>query len=221
MRRAAFVGILLLAAGSVRAGPPAICWPIEIGDAKSLPWGEDAFEKTADYDAARTVRDTLALLDGTMPVLVRMETIRRATLYLDDSQAGRDALLRALLTRVLDAEAAGTPSALAWFDAGYARGCYAQLREGGAGGYAWVRKAVEVAGGSAEMEYACCLLSLMENRDLFHGHLEKAQAGAEENPLLARNLEALKNLYPPVLKYFEEREKGMGPGKGKEGRGKE
>lgn len=222
MRRVLWLAPLLLVAGGVRAGPPAICWPVEIGDAKSLPWGEDAFEKDGAYEARRVVKDTLALLDDKAPVLVRMETLRRATIYLDDTQAGRDALLRALMARVLDAEAAGKPSALAWFDAGYARECYGQLREHGVDGYAWVRRAVGIAGGNAQMEYACCLATLMGARAEFTGHLAKVEEGAQKDPLLAKNLENLKELYPPVLKYFEEKEKGMGPGKGKEqGSGKE
>lgn len=214
MRRAGWVVLVLCVVGTARAGPPAICWPVEIGDAKSLPWGKEAFERDKAYDARRVVEDTLALLDGTMPVLVRMETLRRATIYLEDSQPGRDALLRALTARVLDAEAARKPSALAWFDAGYAQGCFSQMRERGADGCAWVRRAAEIAGGSAEMEYASCLLSLMGRRQDFMGHFEKAHAGASTNPLLARNIDSLKERYPPVLKYLEE--KGMGPGKGKE-----
>jgi hypothetical protein len=217
MRRALWIALVLAIAGNVRAGTPAICWPLEIGDAKSLPWAKgDPFARDAKYDARRVVADTLALLDAEMPVLVRMETLRRATIYLEESQAHRDALLRALTTRVLDAEAQKKPSALAWFDAGYARGCFGQLCERGADGYPWVRRAIEIAGGSPGMEYACCLLSLMGQREQFKGHFERAQAGAAEDPLLARNLENLKKLYPPVLRYFEEKEKGMGSGKGKE-----
>ncbi|MCK6460799.1 MAG: hypothetical protein L6Q95_13015 [Planctomycetes bacterium] len=216
MRRVLGIALLLTAAGSVRAGPPAICWPVEIGDAKSLPWGKEAFARDDCYDARKTVEDTLSLLDARMPVLVRMETLRRATIYLEDSQAGRDALLRALASRVLDAEAAKKPSALAWFDAGYAQGCFSQLREQGPGGYAWVCRAAEIAGASPEMEYGCAILSLMGARGDFKGHLDRAQEGADKSPLLARNLESLKKLYPPVLRYFEGKEKGMGSGKGKE-----
>jgi hypothetical protein len=221
MRRVLCIALLLASAGSVRAGPPAICWSVEIGDARSLPWGgKDAFARDERYDPRRAVEDTLALLDGDMRPLVRMETLRRATIYLEDTQAGRDALLRALATRVLDAEARKEPSALAWFDAGYALGCFSQSREQGASGYPWVRRAVEVAGASPEMEYGCAILSLMGSRGDFHGHLDRVQAAAGENPLLARNLETLKERYPPVLKYLEEKEKGMGAGKGK-GNGKE
>ena len=216
MRRAGWVALVLGVAGTAVAGPPAICWRIEIGDAKSLPWGgKDSFAKDARYDARRVVEDTLALLDDSASPLVRMETLRRATIYLEESQAGRDALLRALMTRVLDADVAKKPSALAWFDAGYAQGCFSQFREQGANGYAWVRRAAEISGGDAEVEYGCCMLSLMGQRHDFKGHLDKVEAGAAKNPLLAKNLESLKQLYPPVLKYLEEKEKGMGSGKGK------
>jgi hypothetical protein len=209
MRRAVWV---LLAIGVVaRAGPPAICWKVDIGDAKSLPWAtDDSFAKDEGYDGRRAVADTLALLDAKMPVIVRMETLRRATVYLDDLPASRDALLRALNARVLDAEAAGTPSALAWFDAGYAQGCASQMSERGADGCDWVRRATELAGGSPEMEYAWGLLSLMGRHEEFLGHYEKALAGAPKNPLLAKNLERLKDLYPPVLEYWKRKGNGQG-----------
>jgi hypothetical protein len=213
MRRA-LLAFLLLSAGALRAGPPAICWRVEIGDAKSLPWGgNDSFAKAEGYDVRRVVEDTLALLDATMPPLVRMETLRRATVYLEDSQADQDALLRALMARVLDAEAAKKPSSLAWFDAGYASGCISQMRDMvKPSGYAWVRRATEI-GGNAEMEYGCCILSILEDFDAFEGHLAKVEEGAAKNALLATNLKELKEIYPPVRGYLEE--KGMGPGKGK------
>jgi hypothetical protein len=211
MTRKALFGLLVLAfAGATQAGPPAICWPIDIGDAKSLAWGEGAKQRDERYDPDRAVADTLALLDASMPVLVRMETLRRATLYLDESRAGREALLRKLMVRILDAEAAGKPSPLAWFDAGYAVECVNQLRgEGGANGYPWVLRAIALAGGNPQMEYAGCLMTLMgtENRERFHAHLERAEAGAAKDPLLARNMESLKKQYPPVLRYFEQKEK--------------
>src|SRR6186997_2537601 len=65
------------------AGPPLLCHEIQIGDAKSLPWGKDTFDKAKSYDAASVVDDTLKLLDGELPVLARMETIRRAVLYIE------------------------------------------------------------------------------------------------------------------------------------------
>jgi hypothetical protein len=162
------------------------------------------------YDPERVVADTLALLDGSAPPLVRMETLRRASLYLDESRAGRATLLRKLMVRVLDAEARKMPAALAWLDAGYAVECVNQLcGEGGADGYPWILRAIELAGGNPQMEYAACISTLMDGEDpeRFHAHLAKADAGTAKDALLARNMENLKKLYPPVLKYFKEREK--------------
>jgi hypothetical protein len=73
------------AAASVPAavfGPPTICHPIDIGQAQSLPWGGSRFEASADYDLARTVDDTLAILRASPDTLVHMETLRRAAIYL-------------------------------------------------------------------------------------------------------------------------------------------
>ena len=73
-----------LAATAAFAGPPLICWRVETGGAKSLPWLTEgsAFDGSrADYDRSRLVRDTLDLLAPDVPVVVRMETLRRAALY--------------------------------------------------------------------------------------------------------------------------------------------
>jgi hypothetical protein len=192
----------LLAVASF-AGPPGICWDVDIGDAKSLPWGDTAFGAANGYDRARTVPDALALLDANAPVLVRMETIRRAVLYVGEDAARRSALQRALFERVLDAEAAGAPDALAWFDAGYAQGCFEQMfDDGGSKGYRWVRHARKLRGANAAMEYACAVLSLMPGhpeRAAFAGHLERARAGAKQDALLARNVERFEKLAKPVL----------------------
>ena len=63
------------------AGPPLICHAIDIGDAKSLPWVEFNHTGSTDYDLKNLSRDTLAILDSNTPVLVHMETLRRATIY--------------------------------------------------------------------------------------------------------------------------------------------
>ncbi|MHC5211090.1 MAG: hypothetical protein ACYTG2_10265 [Planctomycetota bacterium] len=123
-------------------GPPAICHPIAIGDAVSLPWnGDGSRDQRIDYDLADVVEDTRAVLRGTSDTLVHMETLRRAVIYLtgiggsagvqdrDDAWRGREiARLVALLKAdIVDAQlAAGKDEearrrlALAWFDAGYA-----------------------------------------------------------------------------------------------------
>ena len=78
-----FVLVVALAATtSLRAGTPLICHPYTIGAAKSLP-GSDGDWKGVNpsYDRTHLVRDTLALLTPETPVIVRMETLRRAAIY--------------------------------------------------------------------------------------------------------------------------------------------
>src|SRR5262245_29104280 len=126
MRRLAtgsFVILALASAAPARAGTPLICMANDIGDAPSLPWGTGMKDPRLDYPADRLVPDTLALLTPTTPVIVRMETMRRATLYAQlHAEKGRPGLGAELLSRLearaLDAEASGKSDALAWFDAG-------------------------------------------------------------------------------------------------------
>jgi len=70
-------------ASSVFAGPPLLCHPYDIGSARSLPWNDAAgwTGTRADYKLENLVADTDALLTPTTPVVVRMETLRRAAIY--------------------------------------------------------------------------------------------------------------------------------------------
>jgi hypothetical protein len=109
-------GVLACAAASiVFAGPPLICHPHDIGSAKSLPWKNDGTNKWDNPDPGYAVRqlsaDTLRLLQPDMPVVVRMETLRRAAIYGLRDHAAASALLAALRER-----ADGHPDALTSFD---------------------------------------------------------------------------------------------------------
>src|SRR5215831_16292220 len=89
--------LLLILITPVLAGPPLICHRLEIGKAKSLPWIGNSWNLTGNenYDTRNLVRDTLAILDSNTPVIVRMETLRRATLYArNDAQAAKELLTR-------------------------------------------------------------------------------------------------------------------------------
>ena len=100
------------------AGPPLLCFPFEIGAAKSLPMGHGAWHSIdPKYDVARLVDDTLAILTPDAPVLVRMETLRRATIYASTHPAVANALLTALQTRAEQRDP--KTAALAVFDFGY------------------------------------------------------------------------------------------------------
>src|SRR5713226_1553845 len=76
----ALVAALLSIVGFAQAGPPLICHTFEIGQAKSLPWISHNWNLSGseNYDTKSLVRDTLEILGPDTPVLVRMETLRRA-----------------------------------------------------------------------------------------------------------------------------------------------
>jgi hypothetical protein len=183
--------VLTLAAPS-EAGPPLICHRFDAGGAALLPWSDAPGWKTPDprYDVRQLTTDTLRLLTPDAPVLARMENLRRATIYAAQDKTVAAELLAAVTSRL---ERAGD-DALAWFDAGYLIESYRQAR-GIAGwdmaaaighdGYSLVRKAMKLAGGSPEMEFAA---SLMKSGAEYANHRRRALAAAKPGSLLAKNL---------------------------------
>jgi hypothetical protein len=109
----------------VFAGPPLVCHPINIGSARSLPWTGATWNLSGDesYDVNHLVADTSALLGPDTPVLVWMETIRRAALYSQNNAAMARELLAELASRATSAER----DAMAAFDYGYLAETYRQL----------------------------------------------------------------------------------------------
>ncbi|MCI0485150.1 MAG: hypothetical protein L0229_00845, partial [Blastocatellia bacterium] len=108
------------------AGPPLICHPLDIGNAKSLPWGGSGWRATrTDYKIDRLVADTVALLDSNMPVIVRMETLRRASIYAAGNRQVAVELHSRLASRARNAT--GKAGALAHFDVGYLEEACKQL----------------------------------------------------------------------------------------------
>lgn len=191
------LGAFLVLASTAQAGPPLICHVIEIGQAKSLPWTSHGWDlsENQNYDPKNLVRDTLAILDANTPVLVRMETLRRATLYARKDPRAAKELLTRLHARATGAETAGRPDALAWFDAGYLAEAYKQWigkdehnPATGLDGYAWVKRAISLRGEDPEMEFAAALITLGGPQKDHREHAQKAMAGAKGDPLLAQNL---------------------------------
>lgn len=208
----AILKAILLFAPTAMAGPPLICHAFEIGQAKSLPlasngWNLSGSEK---YDTKNLAGDTLEILKPDTPVLVRMETLRRATLYARQDPIAAKALLAKLYARAHSAENAGHPDALAWFDAGYLVETYKQwigqnlphMTDGmrldanpasGVDGYDWVKKAIALRGAAlhaddAQMEFAAALITLSGPREEHAQHAQKAITGAKADALLAQNL---------------------------------
>ena len=198
------VALALAVPATLKAGPPLLCHSLNIGNAKSLPWsgGENWRDGDGNYDLGHLAADTLALLDPQRPVIVRMETLRRATIYAQRDPAVAKQLLVRLHDRAFASDASGRPSALAWFDYGYLVECYKQTGRmpGSHGsspsseiaasldGYAAVEKAIRLHGDDGEMEFAAALIGLEGRRPGQHQHAERAVAGAVRDPLLAENL---------------------------------
>ena len=194
------VAVMLGLTSSAMAGPPLICHPIAIGQAKSLPWVDLNYHtRDGGYDLQNLTRDTLAILDSNTPVLVRMETLRRATLYArQDPQVAKELLTR-LHARAANA-GADNIGALAWFDIGYLAETYKQwMGKGepnpaaGLDGYSWVKKAISMRGQDPEMEFAAALITFTGPNSDHRYHAQKAIAGAKNDPLLAQNLASLFN----------------------------
>jgi hypothetical protein len=175
-----------------QAGPPLICHPYNIGDAKSLPWGTGSGWDTTNpaYNIQHLVNDTLAMLDQGTPVLVRMETLRRAVLY----GANDHAAARALLAKLKDRQTA-TPTANAYFDYGYFLASLSQIHwlykedlSAGIDGYQFIEKALALAPDSPEMHFAAAIMATSPLRPAERdAHLAKARA-ARSDALLAQNL---------------------------------
>jgi hypothetical protein len=208
----AMVATSLLLATVAHAGPPLICHTIEIGQSKSLPWISHNWNLSGGetYDTQNLVRDTLEILAPETPVLVRMETLRRATLYARKDPVAAKELLARLHARATSAESSGHPQSLAWFDVGYLVETYKQwigqslphMTDGmrmdanpaaGVDGYALVKKALALRASALhdddpQMEFAAALITLSSPQTEHREHAQKAIAGAKTDPLLAQNL---------------------------------
>jgi len=189
------------------AGPPLICHAFDIGQAKSLPWSGNKWNLTGNehYDIFHLLDDTMALLAPGTPVLVRMETLRRATLYAQQDPLVAKQLYMRLRSRALNATGKGPEDALAQFDYGYLVETFKQARwtpgkkyaEGGdlsalvtnVDGYSTIENAIKLRGDDAQMEFAAALITLGGSSYPGHQeHLQRALDGAKTDPLLARNL---------------------------------
>lgn len=200
--------VLLIGSRPAEAGPPLICHPFEAGASALLPWGDGPGWNTPDqsYEVQRLAEDTLRLLSADAPILARMENLRRAAIYASRDRRAATELLAALLERTRPGGQTESRDPLAWFDAGYLAETYRQARlihdwdmlsgparaswtmrsEPDVDGYAFVRRAIALAGSNPEMEFAA---SLMKTGAVAAGHRRRAKAGARAGSLLAANLE--------------------------------
>jgi len=187
--------------GSTRsylAGPPMICQGFEIGTAASLPVKED---DTRKYDRKKLAKDTLALLASDTPVIVRMETLRRACCLLGSEPGIAKDILLQLAARALDAEAKGKPDRLSWFDAGYFAASLSQLgvemgfdagEQMGCVGYLWIKRAVENGKPDAGIEFGAALATHPAmhkgTQETYEKHLQTAAKLAEKGSVIEKNI---------------------------------
>jgi hypothetical protein len=205
--RMSMMTVLLALPTVSEAGPPLICHPFQTGGEALLPWGDGSSWNTPDsgYDLQRLPGDTLRLLSRGQPVIARMENLRRATIYASRDERVALRLLTVVLARAVAVTAGDALKADALFDAGYLIESYKQgvslhrsslvgeptpsrwtLRDDAlADGYTMVTRAIALAGGNPDMEFAA---SLMTSGVLSDSHRQRAASQAHAGSLLARNL---------------------------------
>jgi hypothetical protein len=212
MRFRVFLPVLLAALGAASpamAGPPLLCHPYDIGDARSLPWdGAGAWwHGQSGYDPSHLVADTTALLTPSTPVVVRMETLRRAVIYASPDPKVAQALLQTFTERARAAEQSGRADALAYLDAAYVSGAFREMvlvgespegRARAAGArtltldgteYTLIQKALALRPDDATIHFAAALIAADTNRAAYAAHAAKARAGVSRDRLLARNID--------------------------------
>jgi hypothetical protein len=205
------VAVTALALASPRpsvAGPPLLCHPFDIGSNASLPWNGTSswFDGKPDYRLSNLVSDTEALLGPSTPVVVRMETLRRAAIYASRDPQVASALLQRLAMKARGSEAAGRPKALAWLDTAYATEALRQITQiGGVAGYQdrapAIRELLRDRDGWQDMktslaafpddpglEFAAALIAAGKDRGAYAEHARRARAGAQKDEHVARNL---------------------------------
>jgi hypothetical protein len=200
----AFVLAGSLLTSPAHAGTPLICHPYDIGTAESLPGSTGDWKGVnPNYNRANLVSDTLTLLAPKTPIIVRMETLRRAAIYAtagmrgwgtkagfsDEDRANVAAITTKLRER--SEHAKGADRALALFDYGFFAETLRHTNiDPSLDGYALIARALSLRGGSdPDMEFALALASSWPNRRAEHeAHLARARAGAKANSLLTANL---------------------------------
>jgi hypothetical protein len=196
---------LVLIATPAFAGPPLLCFPFEIGTARSLPMGTQNWQATdRSYNASHLVADTIALLAPETPVIVRMETLRRATVYASKHPELASPLLDALEARAAKAD---PKAGYVVFDFGYLAETYKQAswmpgdsapaaamhtaiaRAKGIDGYMLVQKAQTLTGDKS-MAFALVAMSVDKTRgvEALQAHVAEAREAAKTDASVRANL---------------------------------
>lgn len=202
-----------LVAGPAVAGPPLLCEPFDTAGAPTLPWGGARWNQPApDYAIAGLPAHLDRLLAVDVPVVARMETLRRAAIYASRDGGVLARVLAGMEARI--AATAGTPAeALALFDAGYFRETLQDVARlqgydmPGIGavdsaalaaaidapdGHLRIAEALERRPGDAGMAFASAVVAAADERDGdLARHAKAARAAAPRDALVALNVARL------------------------------
>ena len=208
LRNGLLLSSLLLAAPAF-AGPPLLCHPFDTAGAPSLAWGGKGWNQArTHYDLATLVAQTEALLGADVPVIARMETLRRAAIY-----ASREGRVANALAERLEARADAADRdvrALAAFDSGYYREVLQEIVRlqgydmpgigkvdapalrallAGGDGNQRIDEALALRPRDPALRFAAALVaSADQRRDEIAGHVRIARAGVADDRLLAANI---------------------------------
>jgi len=192
------IALVAATAAPALAGPPLVCFPFDIGPATSLPWDRDNSHwkgMRADYDVSHLTSDTVALLTPSTPIVVRMETLRRAAIYATTSDKVARSLVDTLVARAKKS-APPAEAALAEFDAGYLIETMKQTGPiaassaavvAGMDGYAMVQHSLGLRNNDPSIAFAAALMTW--GKADHNTHVQRAKAGAAADMLLARNID--------------------------------
>lgn len=193
----------LVTARPAQAGPPLLCHPFDIGSAASLPWSGHSswFDGKPDYRLSSLVSDTEALLVPATPVVVRMETLRRAAIY-----ASHDPQVASALLERLAAKAQNAKTALALLDVAYVTEALRQIAQiggvtgaknhvpaiqelvRGRDGWQQMKASLAASPDDPGLQFAAALIAAGKDRGAYVEHARRARAGAQKDALVARNL---------------------------------
>jgi hypothetical protein len=221
--RAGIIGLTLVALTGIArpafAGPPLLCHPFDIGAARSLPWSGASswYDGQPGYNLQQLTDDTEALLTSSTPIIVRMETLRRAAIYASRDPQVAKRLFLTINDRIRTSAAAsgGKTDPLTLFDAGYLAETLREIGRLGrydfrevnmnsdamtelvrtVDGYDLVQRSLALRSNDPSIELASALIAASSDgrRNQYAQHADKARAGAKQDVLLAKNLSRISN----------------------------
>lgn len=193
-------------------GPPLLCFPLDIGDAKTIPdaSAEAVVEMTKN---PRAFADSvLTILQQSDSALVHLETMRRAAMTIHQFQyekgegGGREGMYLLhyeIMERALRAMVTNRGESLAILDAGYLLEAMRSGSKGGRSGMEYLEKAGALSPKDAAVQLALGGAAFMEDTNLFgKGGTDKCRKYYQEALRLAPEGSLIRKNVIDSAKYF-------------------